>query len=1858
MEDWGVTFLETCKVASQSKDVTIFIKSEQFRKLFGILQLIPLPVLVKLGKSNPRWLQLYVQVFRDGVEAQNELIRHLQHHLEQMEELMDLTPSPVWTKMEASLKSEDYQIRFKREEENRRQMMCLSEEEDTMRAQLSTTVTSSDVFWRIHGGAPEDSGKEDGAGEKDPRRHLLDTDQGGVKLSRTGFRSVRDAITFDINEAKDDGFDYTDDDEHKESHSLASAAMGFGSPGDRQNLLAGESSETHGNGSEGEDGEEWGESGWDDEIGEYWNYDAETGYYQYYDEEGNICEYWPEEPIYREPEPEIDDRDEEIKSKREKRKNVISLLDANHPLGEPLKRADEILKIDDPDESNIDRLINQFDDNEEFTKIMDENKPVMTSASMGTDALKQTVGIVKSRNKSKMTRRSKLMIGLGCIMLFCTSIMTWQWYRIGSFHVLQIAQEDSLGFTATNLRTEVSSHLGETKALASSFGATIESNRIVGIDNVNTQGGTTFGIDSIVMGYSMADAFNYRVTVATSLGAVVSAVRVGQNATSIGSYRIEAQDGSPKNCYRTYQLRSDGVTERDTTKVENTDCGFDPRQRSWYQDALSSNGLIWGKMSAEPVGLVLPLSRSLKDSTGQIIGVVCIHVEMAKISTLMKKLFDNEATKAFVLEAMDPPLIAASAAPEEMYETTSHGPRLRTSCEDVDTCQLKTPELQIAVTELIDSASASGNSTAYFMNFPGYNDITQQQSSLYLTASRLSDDSNLNLILGVTMGRSDVLFPITRSIRLSFSLVMLIVVLSVLSVAAFTLYMKDDKKKKQKAPEPAPTAKLAREASRVSMASSIGNNAKLRGDIKTVILKICLIVGGYLLLWLLWYDVVSTAVNKLLMSNYLDDVSTRGISGLESAIAHPVRLVKKSKIMLESTRVQLSTTTFNKDSELEYLLHGFLSSTPELTSLSVVTGGGHFLEIYRGSTDPAAMFLRVRDGSTSNVLKEFTVVNAARGTELAVPTDIKPVETAEYLQGQTMGAEDVQAMPIRADRNQKAVLTVLTPLHISGSYYGVVTGTVEIALLTKLISNSGIEGVSTYIFEPSCGPQQSSLCPVQGPYMVTSIGSSDDLSSGTRIKATDMIPGMIGKLKSEFGSLDKINMGSEKDYLRFEVDGYFVQIHPIGGLLKNLNWMAASGISVDQVRADFQKDVVGMIVMLSLFTVGSIAALLFYITKVGKKLKKQIASQGKAKESTEADVVLSKAQRTTLALLYVDDAKYGRPYHIHRGDIWYVRLYKLWASKPYRKLMNVVVLMHSFLAIFESVSQMNELEPQKKSQVAGLHAANILICFVYAADVLLMRFLLTSKVFWKSHVAKVQVFLICFFFLDSLVFAAGGSIVRVSRPLRPCMLILLSTNLRRLVALLFSTLPSLFDVVILLACMMFIFGVIGVLSFAGMYDYGPGDLAQYDFENFQNAALTLYVLMSADNYPDIMIPTLGKSDMPTVYFITWLVIGYIGFVALIVVKFNNGYKLHRQAENAREQVRQRKCLVSAFNLLDIDGSRSIDLHEFSLLFENDNTITSSEVETRFKDVDVDGSGYVDLFEFFDLCDALIISHEPVYDLPNPRPINFFFRSIIASDIFHWSMLLICVTHMGILALYGSVENKDALDSCNYVIVFWYVVELGWKWLAWGWKKLWYDSTFNKFDVSIVVSSLTGLCFAWMFYDGDNTTWRLLFVIPAFRCVTVIRPTRKLVGTIFKIIPPFSNIMTVFLVIGYAYAVIGMELYATSFRFLDPDLKKHINFDDFASGVRALLQLFSAAAWGDIMWAAITTTSLFSVFFFLSFQFICVLMVNLFVSLVIDAFNVEIEREKQEDAEREKLREEQLKLKDEVDVKNRRDLVFK
>uniref|UniRef100_M4AG13 Two pore segment channel 3 n=1 Tax=Xiphophorus maculatus TaxID=8083 RepID=M4AG13_XIPMA len=637
-----------------------------------------------------------------------------------------------------------------------------------------------------------------------------------------------------------------------------------------------------------------------------------------------------------------------------------------------------------------------------------------------------------------------------------------------------------------------------------------------------------------------------------------------------------------------------------------------------------------------------------------------------------------------------------------------------------------------------------------------------------------------------------------------------------------------------------------------------------------------------------------------------------------------------------------------------------------------------------------------------------------------------------------------------------------------------------------------------------------------------------------------------------------------------------------------------------------------------------------------------------------------------LATIYVSDAQYNRNIYFDTSP-QAVRLYLLYNHWALKILLYFFILVNLSLAIFE--------EPALVSLPTWATMLVELLCLlVFTIRLVHYAKVIPREKFWKD---PKNICIIVLTLIDMIIYgalkAANLYSVRWSRVLRPLLLINVTEGrqLRRAFRSIRNALPEVSSVFVLFIFSVLIFSLMALklLSKRGLKTI---EGASY-FTNYLEIVFELYVLVTTANSPDVMMPAYNSNSIFALFFILYILVNtYIFMSVFLAVVFNN-YKKHLK-EEIRQLVRaKRHKMARAFGVLQEqreEGGPPVVNHENwnKLVQRARPDISNAHRELLWRVCDDSNQGFIGKVAFVQLADLLNIEVITLKSRPHPL------QSLIPSFYESKPSRLLCrvVQHRGFVITFdliilvnavfiGLDEENPLISNSEWVFLALYVLEILLKLYVFEPRAFFSKHSFwNWFDTIVVISALIATIINSALKSSGGYTSRqvldIVFILRVLRLIRVvdrIKRFRAIINTLIRIGPAILTFGQLILVVYYIFAMVGMELFKNKVKFYEdishPEkaycgnslLKGSTfaqlnycknNFNNVVSSFILLLELTVISYLNSFSFlnpipllgtgfATVTHKSAL-IFFVLFHVMVVIIIINIFVAFVLEAFFVE------------------------------------
>ncbi|XP_048482416.1 two pore channel protein 1 isoform X2 [Plutella xylostella] len=502
-----------------------------------------------------------------------------------------------------------------------------------------------------------------------------------------------------------------------------------------------------------------------------------------------------------------------------------------------------------------------------------------------------------------------------------------------------------------------------------------------------------------------------------------------------------------------------------------------------------------------------------------------------------------------------------------------------------------------------------------------------------------------------------------------------------------------------------------------------------------------------------------------------------------------------------------------------------------------------------------------------------------------------------------------------------------------------------------------------------------------------------------------------------------------------------------------------------------------------------------------------------------------------------------------------------------------------------------------------------------------------------------------------VVLCRQSSHFRVSRALRPIFLV--DTRhcggVRRFIRQILQSLPPILDMLGLLMFFVATYSLLGYYLFSEHADNGH-------FQTISDSFVSMFVLLTTANFPDVMMPSYAKSKWYALFFILYIItVLYVLMNLMLAVVYETFTRIERDKCRAL-LLHRRRAARHAFRLLvSRRAPDAVRLRHFAGLCRHYAPHKCGlDVYLMFKHLNISGTGglsraeFASIYEVFGLHWAPQEARAPWYSATPLEPAAALAAKAVRWPYFEHLVYALIVLNglalvLRVLQAAGGLQDRARLlcaswDTWLFLTLF--LIEAGLRVTASG-ARAYLESGWNVFDLSVTILALVGAALL--------TVAPKLFIVVIFRPLRLMRlyklkkRYRDVFGTLVLLTPLMSSAGCVMLVMYYFFAILGMELFAPydlrncCVNTTVEDFYKYSgnsssalgyyylnNFENLVTSGVTLFELTVVNNWFILMNAYASVAGQFTRVYFMVFYLFTMVVLTIVVASVLEAFRFRIQ----------------------------------
>uniref|UniRef100_A0A672NVF7 Two pore segment channel 1 n=2 Tax=Sinocyclocheilus grahami TaxID=75366 RepID=A0A672NVF7_SINGR len=522
-----------------------------------------------------------------------------------------------------------------------------------------------------------------------------------------------------------------------------------------------------------------------------------------------------------------------------------------------------------------------------------------------------------------------------------------------------------------------------------------------------------------------------------------------------------------------------------------------------------------------------------------------------------------------------------------------------------------------------------------------------------------------------------------------------------------------------------------------------------------------------------------------------------------------------------------------------------------------------------------------------------------------------------------------------------------------------------------------------------------------------------------------------------------------------------------------------------------------------------------------------------------------------------------------------------------------------------------------------VHATLELLVLVMVAFELCMKLRwLGFHTFIRHKRTMVKTCVLFIQFVEAIVvLVRQTSHLRVTRALRPIFLVdcrycgAVRRNLRQI----FQSLPPFIDILLLLLFFMVIFAILGFCLFSA-------NSADPYFSTLENSIVSLFVLLTTANFPDVMMPAYSKNRWSCIFFIVYLSIELYFIMNLLLAVVFDTFNGVEKMKFKSLLLHKRSAVEHGFQLL-VSRQRpdGVCLKQFDGLMRFYRPrMNARDRFLTFKALNHSGATMLSLQDFYKFYEVIGLKWKA------RRSGEYWF-----DDLPRTAFLIF----KGLQDLVVAINGIWILVETNMLIV--YGTEVLLKITGLG-PLTYFSSGWNLFDFSVTVFAFLGLI-ALAF---DMEPFYFILVLRPFQLLRLFKIKqryRNVLDTMFELFPRMASLGLTLIIFYYSFAIVGMEFFAdvvypnccNTSRVADSYRQKNVtignrtmleegyyylnNFNNILSSFVTLFELTVVNNWYITMEGVTSQTTHWSRLYFMTFYIVTMVVMTIIVAFILDAF---------------------------------------
>eukprot|EP00039_Didymoeca_costata_P013175 m.196268 g.196268 ORF g.196268 m.196268 type:complete len:815 (+) comp15697_c0_seq4:99-2543(+) len=542
-------------------------------------------------------------------------------------------------------------------------------------------------------------------------------------------------------------------------------------------------------------------------------------------------------------------------------------------------------------------------------------------------------------------------------------------------------------------------------------------------------------------------------------------------------------------------------------------------------------------------------------------------------------------------------------------------------------------------------------------------------------------------------------------------------------------------------------------------------------------------------------------------------------------------------------------------------------------------------------------------------------------------------------------------------------------------------------------------------------------------------------------------------------------------------------------------------------------------------------------------------------------------ERIQHAGIYLVEGELYSKFEAHPKNEYSAWLFEFLRGRPWKMLEMLVALLYLFLIVIEKPA----LWPGVNVYV-GLSIE--IICLIFFIINLVLHYrLYTSSLdlatLFTSKGFVLRMCIIAILVIDTAVaLTTNFWSTRLLRIFRVFLVLdaQYADGVRRVCRQIVQTTWSVSEMLIYVLLYVMVFSLVGFDLFSGI----PNDPS---FPTFDQSFMSMFILLTTANNPDVMMGVYAKQPLAVIYFALFMLFGFYFFMNLLLGMVIDAYTEFEKTKFQNMFLHKRKALQYAWITLyqEIENKEEAEMDRDTFLevckvFRPN--ATQKQAYLAYRALDTDNNGTISVDEFYEIYDVMDVVYKfshlntmgtpgtpPVYhqkfspgvakffkrlqDIAQSTPFNLFVDFVVFANLV--VNLVVAIKAKPKEGTADSIADPSNVEDDIFMAI--YICEAIFKITALG-PYLYFSDRWNKFDFAIIVVSTIAVI-TELSSVGTASVLVCVVGIRALRLLRLVRireSFRNIVTGMGHMIPRMGRFFAALGLFFFIFSVIGMYFF--------------------------------------------------------------------------------------------------------------------